>query len=420
MKYLNNIDGGIPHTGISDINIPLNGRNLIITGKNGSGKTSFLSLLSDKILLHLGKEIQDEQKIQEQLAYWEAEKRKGPPGSSLYSQAQDQIDYYRKKIDAFHHGLQLVFVNELELISNYDDLKAIFVFFSAMRISSIQETKQTSSIEEEKRSSIDDLKNKRPTNFGSKLEQHLVNIKVNQSLAITEDNNQEQAHKFQEWFYNFDEHLKFLFEDSSAKLVFYRQSFKFKISLNGREFDFQNLSSGYLAIFDILADLIVRTEFFEITPTQLKGIVIIDEIDAHLHISLQQKILPFFTKLFPQIQFIVSTHSPFVITSTNNDTVIYDISSNEFFEGDLSNYSYEAIIKGLFHVDPITPEIKDSIERLKTLLNEESFNFSEIRTTIKKLTPLDKNNVLDKRVRNIYLQAINLLADYDELGELDV
>ncbi|HGN0870107.1 TPA: AAA family ATPase [Providencia alcalifaciens] len=420
MRHLINISGEISHAGVSDIDVPLNGRNLIITGKNGSGKTSFLSLLSDKFRLHLGKEIQNESQMQEHLISWRERQENNPPGSSLYSQAQYQVNYYQEKINEFHHGLQLVFANELELISNYDDLKAVFVFFSAMRMSSIQETKQTSSIEEEKRNSIEDLKNNRPTNFGSKLEQHLVNIKVNQSLAITEDNNQEQANKFQEWFCDFDEHLKFLFEDSSAKLVFYRENFKFKISLNGREFDFQNLSSGYLAIFDILADLIVRTEFFEITPIQLTGIVIIDEIDAHLHISLQQKILPFFTKLFPQIQFIVSTHSPFVITSTNNDTVVYDISSNEFFEGDLSNYSYEAIIKGLFHVDPITPEVKKSIEYLKNLLNEENFNFSEIRTTIEKLIPLDNNNVLDKKLKNIYLQAINLLADYDELGELDV
>lgn len=85
--------------------------------------------------------------------------------------------------------------------------------------------------------------------FGNKLEQHLVNIKVNQSLALTEDNNQEQTKQFQEWFDSFDSHLKFLFEDDSAHLVFYRQNFKLKISLNNREFDFSNpffwLSSNF-------------------------------------------------------------------------------------------------------------------------------------------------------------------------------
>lgn len=420
MKHLVNISGGIPHVGISNISIPLNGRNLIITGKNGSGKTSFLSLLSDKINLHLQKEIQNEEQIKHFLKIYDDQKNNNPPGSYQYSQAQQQIDHYQKRLDEFHRGFQLDFTSELELVNLYDNLKAVFVFFTAMRISSIQKTQQTSSIEEEKRVAIEDFKNKSIVNFGSKLEQHLVNIKVDQSLSITEDNNQKHADEIKEWFDEFDKHLQFLFEDSSAHLVFHRENFNFKISLCGREFDFQTLSSGYLAIFDILADLIMRSEFFDITPAQLSGIVIIDEIDAHLHISLQKKILPFFANLFPKVQFIVSTHSPFVITSTNNDTVVYDISSNEFFDRDLSNYSYESIIKGLFHVDPVTPEIKESIENIKILLNQSPINFTEIRTTVNKLIPLEKDNFLNKKVRNLYLQAINLLIDYDELGDLDV
>ena len=103
----------------------------------------------------------------------------------------------------------------------------------------------------------------------------------------------------------------------------------------------------------------------QIDPEDLLGIVIIDEIDVHLHISLQKKVLPFLIKAFPRVQFIVSTHSPFVITSTNNDTVVYDISSGEFFEEDLSRYSYESVIKGLFHVNPMSFEIKKSVETLK-------------------------------------------------------
>jgi predicted ATP-binding protein involved in virulence len=268
--------------------------------------------------------------------------------------------------------------------------------------------------------SIQSLKNRNPESFGNKLEQHLVNIKVNQSLALTEDNNQEQAKQFQKWFDSFDSHLKFLFEDDNAHLVFYRQNFKFKISLNNREFDFQTLSSGYLAIFEILADLLVRSEFFEITPDKLQGIVLIDEIDAHLHISLQKKILPFFTKLFPQIQFIVSTHSPFVITSTDNDTVVYDISSGEFFEEDLSRYSYESVIKGLFHVNPISSDTKNSIEILKNLLIENPSNYEKIRSIVKNLVELEKNDLLDKSLKNLYLQAINLLADNNQLEDLDV
>ncbi|HFF5441863.1 TPA: AAA family ATPase, partial [Acinetobacter baumannii] len=170
----------------------------------------------------------------------------------------------------------------------------------------------------------------------------------------------------------------------------------------------------------IFADLLLRTEFFDITPSDLEGIVIIDEIDAHLHISLQKLILPFFSESFKNIQFIVSTHSPFVITSTDDDTVVYDISSGAFFEDDLSRYSYEAVIKGLFHVNPISSEINESIETLKDLLNERSINYDNIRSIVKDLIQLERNGLLDKKLKNLYLQAINLLADHNQLEDLDV
>lgn len=372
MKYLFNICGDIPHAKIENINIPLDGRNLIITGKNGSGKTSFLKLLEQKILLHLDKKAYLTDGQINSIKHYENIINNHHKGSIEYSQAEYQLQYLYKNRNNIESGLTLKFENELDFLALHDELKAIFVYFKAMRIASITETKHTSSIEDEKNRAIQNLKNRNPESFGNKLEQHLVNIKVNQSLAITEDNNQDQAQNFQEWFDKFDNHLKFLFEDESAHLVFYRQKFKFKISLNNREFDFQSLSSGYLAIFEILADLLVRSEFFEITPNELQGIVLIDEIDAHLHISLQKKILPFFTKLFPQIQFIVSTHSPFVITSTDNETVVYDISSGEFFEEDLSLYSHESIIKELFHVKNENENLNNLSNQLLQFINSEN------------------------------------------------
>lgn len=404
-----NISGDISHAELTTINIPLNGKNLIITGKNGSGKTSFLNALNEKISLHLSKNgylTNDEKRA---IEWHENQIKNFQKGSNEYSNSLTQLNYLYERRSRIEQGLKLNFKNELDFISSFEEIKAVFISFKAMRVASITEAKSTSSIEDEKVSAKQIVRNNKDKTFSNKLEQHLLNIKVNQSLAITVDSNQTQANQFQEWFNNFDNHLKFLFENDRAHLVFHRQNFKFKISLGNREFDFQTLSSGYLAVFEILADLLVRSEYFEITPDQLKGIILIDEIDAHLHISLQKKILPFFTRLFPQIQFIVSTHSPFVITSTDNDTVVYDISSGDFFEEDLSIYSHESIIKELFHVQDENENLKalsdqlvqfieleipsHDLEVIQNLLNEINKNFDKLSVELQLQYMVAKNKL---------------------------
>lgn len=73
------------------------------------------------------------------------------------------------------------------------------------------------------------------------------------------------------------------------------------------------LSSGQLALLCLFGELLRqsdknRTEVFQ----NMTGIVVIDEIDKHLHIKLQKEILPGLLALFPNIQFITSSHSPFL------------------------------------------------------------------------------------------------------------
>ncbi|MDS7956294.1 MULTISPECIES: AAA family ATPase [Acinetobacter] len=407
------ISGNIPHAGISNINIPLNKRNLIITGKNGSGKTSFLKKLNEKLDLHFSKQIQQNQSDQNAVKLYLTQLQSYPEGSYEHSNAKQQLSFFQARIDQANDALTLNIDNELELIQLYDNNKAIYKSFEAMRTSSILSVTSSTSIEQEKSSA----KQNKSLNLGQKLEQHLINIRISKAFSF-ERNDSTQLKKLDSWFEKFDNNLKLLFENDSTTLIFKEQSLKFKIKLDDREFDFQNLSSGYQAIFDIFADLLVRTEFFDISPEELRGIVLIDEIDAHLHISLQKKILPFFTNLFPSVQFIVSTHSPFVITSTDESTIVYDISSNELFENDLSLYSYESVIKGLFHVDTQSDQLKTEVQTISTILNSEPNNYEKLREILRNITPYAKQ--LDVESKSFYFKALNHLLDNQELGDLDV
>ena len=74
-----------------------------------------------------------------------------------------------------------------------------------------------------------------------------------------------------------------------------------------------NLSSGETALLNIFLSIIKDYDLSNAHFTQLSeisGIVVIDEIDIHLHSNLQYKVLPELIKLFPKVQFIITTHSP--------------------------------------------------------------------------------------------------------------
>ncbi|HEC1758395.1 TPA: AAA family ATPase, partial [Campylobacter lari] len=73
------------------------------------------------------------------------------------------------------------------------------------------------------------------------------------------------------------------------------------------------LSLGELTLLNLFVNIIRHTDLSDETIDKLEGIVVIDEIDVHLHSDLQSKVLPRLIKLFPKIQFIVTTHSPLFV-----------------------------------------------------------------------------------------------------------
>lgn len=124
-----------------------------------------------------------------------------------------------------------------------------------------------------------------------------------------------------------------IFEDNKLDLEFQQEDFEFFIKLSdGRKLTFDVLSEGFSALLSILMDLFTRVDLirkgvgnYSYNPC---GIVLIDEPETHLHLQLQEQVLPLLTSLFPNIQFIAATHSPAVIASIKNAT-IFDLTTKE-------------------------------------------------------------------------------------------
>ena len=165
--------------------------------------------------------------------------------------------------------------------------------------------------------------------------------------------------------------MKTILDDNSIKLKFDYRNYDFQILQDNREpYGFNELSDGYSSVLNIVSDLILRIDKNRAGTRRnyvfdTEGIVLIDELETHLHIELQKKILPFLVKFFPNIQFIVTTHSPFVLNSIE-DAVIYDLEKNIRIEG-MSEYSYEGVVEGYFDVDNYSDELKEKIKKYKDL-----------------------------------------------------
>lgn len=89
----------------------------------------------------------------------------------------------------------------------------------------------------------------------------------------------------------------------------------------------KNLSDGYKNTIGMIADIayrmaVLNPQLLDRVLTETPGIVLIDEVDLHLHPRWQQRILGDLQMLFPNVQFIVSTHAPLVISSVKKENLI--------------------------------------------------------------------------------------------------
>jgi len=326
---------------LKDIEIALSKNervHLILTGKNGSGKTSLLWAIRDLFIK------------------------------------------YETPLSAIkNHNISVKFniLDDLTLSQNH---QFILSFFAAKRGTSMDMPQGPHKINLEKHYKIN------VDTPSHTLLQYLVNLKVEQSFA-RDDDDLETVEKIKTWFLMFENMLRELFADETLKLQFDRKNYNFYFITKGREpFDFNTLADGYSAVVSILSDLIIRmaqTESYD-----MPGIVLIDEIEIHLHVELQKKILPFLTHFFPKIQFIVSTHSPFVLTSLKG-AVIYDLESQAQFE-DLSAYAYDAVVERYFEVDKYSAVIKEKVKEYEYLRD------LSIKTPEEQLKLLALKNYLNK------------------------
>lgn len=386
---------------IQGFSIPLSTdtrQHLMITGKNGSGKTTLLN----EINILLNKFIQNgfsrlSQIKQDVINYEQAINSHLPIIASLEKEIvklrtasqnmtdeqiksaivshQSNIANHKSNIKSWEQNRlnlknQLDSFSKINLVFNsyeevYSDMVSgdfILAYFKAKRH---QSAVTPTTITKQEFIKV----NRTEESLSKTFVQFMVN-QYTQKVYAKDEGNHEEAQKIEEWFIRFENSLKELFDKPSLKLVYDRKKFNFHLVYDKRQFGFDGFSDGYASVLSIVTELILRMEAHEVSVYDMQGLVLIDELETHLHVDLQKKIFPFLTSFFPNIQFIVTTHSPFVLSSISN-AVICDL-ENKMIVKDLTAYSYDALIESYFNSDKYSQEIKVKIARFDALLAQKN------------------------------------------------
>lgn len=363
---------------LNDFDIPISREefpHLIITGKNGSGKTVLLNAISDFLNTIKNDKSAEFLGYQKQLDSWNNNLRNAIDERGRM-QAQNVISNVTKQIENLYGKIDLQSDLLGSIIEKYNKGEFVIAFYQADRKVKMSEPKNPTKPVYNKKGDVKDTATSQFLNF-------LSDLKIQEALARNEKQTKD-ADEINAWFEDFAGMMRQIYQDNNLSLEFNYRDYSFKICTEGKKFKFTEVSDGFAAVLDIVADLILKMQDDNsLTRSyQKEGIVLIDEIETHLHLALQKVIMPLLTKVFPNIQFIITTHSPFVLSSMPN-AVAYDLEHQEVLDN-LTEYSYESLAEGYFGVRTQSSYAEMQLETFKKLLAKEELSDAD-KVEIKQL-----------------------------------
>ena len=132
----------------------------------------------------------------------------------------------------------------------------------------------------------------------------------------------------------------------------------------------KNLSDGYRNTLGMIADIayrmaILNPQLLGDVLQKTPGIILIDEVDLHLHPRWQERIIGDLQAVFPQVQFIVSTHAPAVISSVRQDNlrILSGEKQSSTVPAEVYGKDANSILTGVMDASPRPAEIQSLFGR---------------------------------------------------------
>ncbi len=154
-----------------------------------------------------------------------------------------------------------------------------------------------------------------------------------------------------------------LFMPEFINLTVRRNPLRMEVEKNGKPLTVNQLSDGEKCLMALVGDLARRMSIANPArenPLEGEGVILIDEIDLHLHPKWQRMIIPKLLEVFPNAQFIISTHSPHVITQVQPESLflLKQTASGIVAEQPTESYgkSVERILEDLMGLETTRPD----------------------------------------------------------------
>lgn len=167
-----------------------------------------------------------------------------------------------------------------------------------------------------------------------------------------------------------------------ANLRIRRNPVRMVVDKSGKEIRVDLLSDGEkctLALFGDLARRLALANPGLENPLQGQGIVLIDEIELHMHPLWQRKVLKVLRNTFPNIQFIITTHSPQILGEADDSYNIFVLSELENGACEvrsikrMDGYDSNLILEKYMHTDSKNVLVKDIISRINELIARKQY-----------------------------------------------
>ena len=149
---------------------------------------------------------------------------------------------------------------------------------------------------------------------------------------------------------------------------------------NGEELDVNQLSQGEKSLLALVGDIARRLTLLNPSldnPLEGKGVVMIDEVDLHLHPKWQHDLIDKLVATFPNVQFILTTHSPHVI-SDRADILVYSLDDGELTKmPNVYGEDVNTVLTKVFDVPIRDPKAQADFDKVAELIYQKNFESAE-------------------------------------------